>query len=424
MDRAHAGLTPGDPVPVARPAPIGASARAASIDVVRGVALLGILAVNIVMFAWPYEAYTKPAPMLAHDASGAPSTLATVSWGAMNVFFYQKMVFLFSMLFGAGVVFYARKFDEGPLSRGAGLWYRRMVWLLAIGLAHAFLLWYGDILVWYAVIGASFVWWVRRWRPAALLALGIPLIVLGLGMLTGMSALQASFAPEEGQPNPVSFDAELAAYTGSYLDMLKHRAFMLLFMYILMLPLMMGPYVGGVMLVGQAMMKWGWLTGKRRPRDYFVLAAIALPIGWGLAIFATLELLAAPEGSIPWRAASVLMFSGPPGGIGTMALIVGLWKIGALGSAAHALAAVGRMAFTNYLLQTVLCTTFFYSYGLGFYGRVTYPSLWLVVVGVWAINIILSLVWLRFFRFGPAEWLWRSLTYMRLQPMRRPDSPA
>ena len=214
------------------PAPLVASERVASIDVIRGFALLGILGPNILAFAWPSSTQFAPELMALtlEVTSGAEAHDRANDLGhrIVQVLFHGKMMCLFSMLFGAGVLMYARKFDRDAheagrpkLSKGAGLWYTRCAWLLAIGLVHAFAFWYGDILVWYAIAGLGVLWWIRRIRPGIQLALGGASYLLGTFMLTGFMLLGLHYEGAEGMLG--DYMGETAAYTGSYTDMLLVR---------------------------------------------------------------------------------------------------------------------------------------------------------------------------------------------------------
>ncbi|MEO0717021.1 MAG: DUF418 domain-containing protein, partial [Planctomycetota bacterium] len=339
--------------------------------------------------------------------------------------------FIFSMLFGAGVVFYGRKFESGRLAEGAGLWYRRMALLLMLGLAHAWLLWYGDILVWYAVVGLTALWWLRKLPVWAMLTLFV-VALLYYVPVAGLFAMfgEPPFNPDEPWYfNPTAFENELAVYSGehgTYLVPILHRMMTTGFFYVLMLPLMYGPFLLGVMLLGQALTRLGVLTGQRSVGLYAMMAAIGIPVGVSLAWLGLAGIEAtALEGTkgVWWRGALAAL-SQPIQSLGYVGLVLALWKAGALGPLATALAAVGRMALTNYLLQTIICTTLFYPHGFGLFGTVPYPHLWGIVAGVWIVNIALSLIWLRYFRFGPAEWLWRCLTYLKFEPIRRGSDPA
>lgn len=417
----------------AAPSPIGEGERAHSMDVLRGFALLGILMPNIFHFALPQAAATDStriaeAAIIADPMAPDLDQFNAIGAWVMEVFFLGKFMFIFSLLFGAGVLFFDRKFaaqGERPrLSRGAGLWYARMGWLLLIGLVHAVALWYGDILVSYALVGLAALWWVRRWSPRTLIATGIAAYALGALLLLGVVVL-GLWAVHAGHTDSIVPDPaqEIGTYRdGPYTSILLSRVGTLAVMYIFWLP--MGTVmVSGLMLWGLALAKLGVLTGERPARFYAILAGIGLGLGLPLTILVREVLWSSgvPMPGFIWQVTA--QWVGIPQAMGYVGLVVLATKTGALRPITAALGAVGRMALSNYLLQTIVCTTVFYSYGLGLFGTVQFPAIWGVVAAVWSVNILFSLFWLRFFRFGPAEWAWRSLTYLRPQPMlRHPQS--
>ncbi|USO00086.1 MAG: DUF418 domain-containing protein [Phycisphaeraceae bacterium] len=408
----------------ATPKPIAERQRFETIDAVRGFALLGILGPNIVAFGWPEEAMSWAGAMGGGAWNEAGHALT-------SIFFLGKMMALFCMLFGAGVVIYARKFDaQGPgtghqapdadarsLAPGAYLWYRRVAWLLVIGLAHAIFLWFGDILVWYAVAGMGAVWWVRRINPRWQIGLGLILHLLSSALLLGLSFMMV-FATDQGGDAMASVHREMDAYTGGYLDTFGVRLQSLMGMWFFLGPIFF-PGVTGLMMIGMGLVRLGILTGEKPTRFYADLAVLGLVGGLGLTVtlFFGHGLISPDYGEALWQCFG--QFVGIPISLGYMALIIWMIRLGVLRGVTHALANVGRMALSNYLLQTLLCTTFFYGYGFGYFAKIDYPGLFAVIGVVWATNLVFSAVWLRFFRFGPAEWAWRSLTYWRLQPMAR-----
>ena len=468
-----------DPGSLTAPAPVAEKNRIHALDVVRGFALLGILVPNIVAFGWPAAAMTDPAIM---DATLGGNRWNTIGHDLTSIFTLGKMMALFSMLFGVGVIVYARKFDEanaserlGPdaidrahrelgenitytckdcgydlaallpegtiagdatcpecgvaqhtprrlkLSTGAGLWYRRTLWLLAIGACHALFIWFGDILVWYAVTGLAAVWWLRRLNPKLQITLGVlghlasTVLLLGAS-LAGVWAIEHGKIPEGTlMGDPVS---EFEAYTGGVLDATLARLVSALSFWFMFLPLFL-PGVTGLMLIGMGLARLGIITGARSTRYYAVLASVGTVGGLALTtgLFYGLEAVSPTHGSFLWQ--SMSQFVGIPISLGYMALLIWILKLGILRLATTALANVGRMALSNYLLQSLLCTTFFYGHAGGYYGKVDYPGLFAVIAGVWIINLVFSAAWLRFFRFGPAEWAWRSLNYWKPQPLRR-----
>jgi uncharacterized protein len=412
--------------------PVLASRRVESIDVVRGFAMLGILVPNILAFGWPSTALSEPGVfgMVVEQLGNGPLHERANEIGHLitQVFYHGKMMFLFGLLFGSGVVMYARKFDqpgqEQPLRKGAALWYQRMGWLLAIGFCHAVFLWFGDILMMYAVCGLGALWWLRRVRPMLQLVIAGLLYLVGTGLAVGMTAIGVYFHNEGSYNLFQSVPSELLAYRDTYGSAMINRLIMLAMMYLIMMPLYV-PIATGIMLAGIALTRLGVLTGERSSRFYIVLAASGLTLGLGgtSAFLYALELNNVQFVGTYFSTCGQLF--GIPTSLGYAALLILLVKHRLLRFLTHALASVGRMALSNYLSQTIICTTLFYGYGFGLYGEVQYPQLWLVIAGVWVWNIVFSLVWLRFFAFGPAEWLWRSLTYRRLLRIRHaPDREA
>jgi uncharacterized protein len=388
--------------------------RVSSVDAVRGFALLGILVVNAVNFFHPMLTFENPQEAMSWDG------LNPAGHYAMHTLAYGKMVSLFSALFGAGVLFYGRKFEDGPLSRGAGLWYRRNAWLLVFGVVHATLFWYGDILVWYALAGMTILWWVRRLPAAALFGIAAACFLVAVGGIAFMSALLqwlAQAGSEGGGFDPSRPSYEIEVFRdGTFLDVTAHRLFMSVFAWFLIVPLVYGPFVLAMMCAGMALLKTGFWQGDRSAALYAGVAGVCVPVSLGLSYW-----LVVRDESLGFETSNSMLtlgrqlIVGPVGGIGYASLLILLIKLGTLRVVTGALADVGRMALTNYLSQTIICTTLSYGYGFGLYGSVDYPRLWGIIAGVWAWNIAFSVVWLRVlrFRFGPFEWLWRTLTYMR-----------
>lgn len=429
-----------------QPAPT--RARYSSIDTLRGFALLGILVPNIWFFAWPMVAGTDPASVMSdtwanHLAHDITSTL-----------FLGKFMFLFALLFGSGVVMYARKFDrdtvrrcancsydltgladnancpecnsskrsfeKNTLATGASLWYFRCAILLAFGLIHAYLFWYGDILTFYALAGLTLLWWVRRLNPKLQLWGGLGLYFVGASLMIGFSffgywALQAGhITAEELSGNAAQ---EIAGYTGSFIDAFKVRFFTTL-TFQLMFGVFFIPALWGIMTAGIGLTRLGFLTGKLEVRQYVILACVLIPLGLATTIPAYLAVHSVFQQAPGFIWQSLAQPIGVPLAIGYASLIIALSKLPSARLITAPLAAVGRMALTNYFAHTLLCTTFFYGYGLGYFAEIEYPRLWLVVLAVWAFNIIFSILWLRAFRMGPFEWVWRCLTYRQLVPIR------
>jgi uncharacterized protein len=435
------------PAKPAEAAPVEATARIDAVDVLRGVALLGILAMNIAMFAWPQKVY------------GTPTAAPGYGWGDIavwmvnHVVFDEKMMSIFSMLFGAGLVLMSERAD----AKGASLtkvYYRRVGVLLVIGLIHAYLIWEGDILVPYALCGL-FLYPFRRKSATTLVVIGVlllsvslPFWLIGGPMINQMregarrvdAQLAAGETPSEKDKElhkqwkdmekemvdtPEKFDKAIRIHRGGYFGIVAGRAKELIFVQTMGFVLGFWWLVGGRMLLGMGLMKLGVFSAVRSERFYRRLAAVGYGVGLPLVIcdlaiewfydFFSKDGIAYFTGG--WWL--IQEFSAPFLALGHVAIIMLLYKANVFPRLARRLGAVGRMALTNYLMTSLICTTIFYGYGLGLYGRLHRPALVLVVLGVWAFQLAISLPWLQHFRFGPAEWAWRSLTYGHAQPFRR-----
>ena len=411
MDHDHARAsvnTPDQPAPT--------KLRYSSIDTLRGFALLGILVPNIWFFAWPMQSY-KDSTILSDTA------MNKLAHSIMWIGFDSKFRFLFAMLFGAGVVIYSQKFDNSAkrnsIATGASLWYIRCSILLVFGLMHAYLFWYGDILTMYAVAGLTLLWWIRRIPIPIQLPLGIVLYFTGILIMIGLSYLQVRSEENGGQTEFqfMSAAAQIEAYTGSWSDAFKSRFFTTLIIQLLFMPLYM-PTLWGIMTLGIVLVRTKVLTGDKSLRWYIIAASIGFAVGIPLTwAWFNWQQGAQSQAQVAFRHVFV-----EPAGValafGYAMTIIALSKINLFKLITIPLAAVGRMALTNYFAHTLLCTTFFYGYGLGYFAQIEYPQLWLVVLSVWAFNIIFSLLWLRVFKMGPFEWLWRCLTYRQLVPIR------
>jgi len=403
--------------------PTDPSDRIVSLDALRGFALLGILVINIWLFALPTVATYNPT--LYGDFTG----VNYVAWVVSHVFFERKFVTLFTFMFGAGMVLFLES-KERKGQPGRKLHVSRTFWLLVIGLGHAYLLWYGDILVFYALSGFIIVW-VWQWRPLRQFALGAVLFTIPslLYLLLGVSYL---VLPEEGRLQleeellsafgaDFSPEREIEIYQSGWLDQVTHRVPILVEYHTLGFVSELFWTLGGMMLVGMALYKWGVLSNGRSTRFYKRLLVGGGSVGLALVLIGVWV-----REVVAWETIPVLTLAfqfnywGAPilsvGYIGGIMLLCRWFRNGIV---VQALSAVGRTAFTNYLFQTVVATTIFYGHGLGLFGQVSRIELLGVVVLIWAIQIPASVWWLERFRFGPVEWVWRTLTYRQRQPMRR-----
>ena len=426
----------GQPPPSRAPQPVDVVERIEALDVLRGFALLGILLLNIVGFGLPFASYLTPA------ADGATSGINFGVYATVDVFFEGALRALFSMLFGAGVILFAS-------GKGAGPYYRRQLLLLLFGFFDAFvLLWAGDILVPYALAGLI-LYFARKWRPRSLfIASGVVFAYLALfysavwvghvvlgeqaaeiqarvaagGVASAADqALLAGYADLSFVVNPPAAEVARQAlvWEGAYPESFVANARDLLgATYAFNMPVLLFWDALAGMLLGMALFRTGVLEARRSPRFYGILAAVGLAVG--LVVNAAEVALRADTG---FEALWLPSYSSPlydlgriAMGLGYLGLIMLACQRGLWAAARRALSAVGRMALTNYLMQSLICLFVFHEMGLGWWNELERHQLYYVVVAVWVFQIAFSVAWMRRYRFGPMEWLWRALTYGRLPP--------
>jgi uncharacterized protein len=400
--------------------PVTRTDRITSIDVLRGVAVLGILVMNIQSFAMVGAAYVNPT--VYGDLTGANYAV----WLISHVIADRKFMTIFSLLFGAGIVLMTER-REAATGRSAGVHYRRMGILLVVGLLHGYLLWYGDILHAYALCGLL-VYLFRRCPPRILIPVGLISIALPSAFMLLLHYSVQYWPPEEieqtivwWEPTSEMIAEEVNAYQGGWLGQLPDRASNALFFQIGLFPLETFWRAGGLMLVGMALYKLGVFSAKLSKTLYAAMLLVGVMVGIPAVLYGvrrnTLADWSFEEcffggGQFNYWA-SLLVACGWIGGVMLVC------KTGVLQAFTRALAATGQMAFTNYLMQTIVRTTVFYGHGFGLFGTVQRTGQILIVLSVWTFQLISSPWWLARFRFGPAEWAWRCLTYGQRQPLRR-----
>lgn len=413
-------IMPANPPVPTSVAPVSGAERIATLDILRGFALFGILVMNIQAFAMITAAYINPPAV-------APTGAAEYAiWLISHAFFDKKFITLFSMLFGAGIVLMTQR-AQAAGNGALALHYRRMLWLLVIGLIHAYLIWYGDILTAYALIGMVAVF-MRHWSPRRLVIAGIVLLALQQGVFALIGAGITMLPPEEiaiiadesWLANGSYALAEIEAYRGSYAEQLAMRVEQSLGMQLFGIPTEMFFYLLGVMALGMAAFKSGLLTGEWSNRAYVRLAVTGLALGLSFVGLGVVM-----NGNAGWEMTFSLYFGRMPNTLAAPLVALAytalvILAVRRFGPAMQALfAPVGRMAFSNYLAQSVICTLIFYGHGLGLFMEVGRVGQILIVLSIWIAMPLWSRAWLARFRFGPAEWLWRSLVYRKAQPMLR-----
>jgi len=408
--------------------------RIVTLDIVRGVAVMGILAMNIVAFAMPFQAYMNP---LAFGNEG-PADIA--SWAFNFVFVDGKMRGLFSFLFGASMLLVIERAEAAGRSPAA-IHYSRMAWLLLFGLVHFYFIWHGDILAGYAQIGLI-AFFFRRKSTGTLIRWGIGLLVVQLlafgGLAAGAFYLQTQAAmpgapadvvrewqglqAELGVPAGAALAQKLALFTGPYAGIVAHQLDDALEPFVS--TLMFGWETLAYFLFGMAALKNGFLRGEWDDARYRRTALIGF--GIGIPVYALLGFIAYRGGfDIPILLATVMAGTVPFRPlmvVATAALVILLTRRG--GALVARIAAAGRAAFTNYLGTSIVMTAWFYGWGFGMYGSFSRVELWVTVFAMWALMLLWSKPWLDRFQYGPFEWLWRSLSRFEPQPMRRRREPT
>lgn len=419
MTEQPASPTPVVPTPEAHPmGPIASGERVELIDIVRGVALFGILAANIRGFAGPALAYFQPLLVW-------PSMPDRIAQAFIDVFVQGKFITIFSFLFGLGFAVQLTRADEKG-ARFGGFFARRLAILALMGLAHGLYVWFGDILLGYALIGFLLFFFKRRKDKTlvgwAVVLYFVPMMLMGMGVLAIELTGKQVKGPDQS-PAEVARQVELFS-SGTYGEIQPQRAkdavannwgFMPIMAFQLLALFLMGilawrhgvftpspetiPKYRKVMILGFVI----GVTGN----------AIAIAIKW------IYEPTMFPPSPTMLLIGVIQTFSIVPLSAGYVCSVILLCQDPAWHRRLAPFGAVGRTALTNYLLQSVIGTLLFYGYGLGLFMKMG-PALLLVpTVVIFAIQVAASNWWLARFRFGPAEWLWRCLTYGKLQPLRR-----
>jgi len=390
------------------------------LDLLRGVAVLGILIMNIQSMSMPTAAYINP------TAYGDLTGLNKWIWILSHILASQKFMSIFSILFGAGVVL----FTDNALAKGknsAALHYRRMFWLMVFGLLHGYLLWHGDILFSYSLCG-MLLFLFRKLPPRKLVGIGFAFFLVPIA-LESLIALSMPYWPEEALASTLeswkleglALQEYLKAYRGNWLEQMELRVPETLFMQTQWFFMNTFWRVMAMMLLGMALFKWKVLSAELSTGTYLRISLLGLLLGILLSIVGVIL-----NFKNQWSMEFSMFIGNQFNYVGSVATALGyIGVVMLIAKSIHfsrcktIFSAVGRMAFTNYILMTLICTFLFYGHGLGLFGSVERKIQALVVLGVWALLLLLSPVWLKHFRYGPLEALWRSLTYGKWQALKK-----
>lgn len=427
--------------------PVVGQERKGALDTLRGVALLGILLMNIAAMGLPFAYFN---PTIYGGAEGVDLAV----WIMNNLFFEGTMRGLFSLMFGAGIILLTSRAE----ARGGGLevadiYYRRNLWLIAFGIIHGWLLlWFGEILYAYG-IAALFLFAFRNLTPRTLIILGA-LVLASLipkdiyhyvNTQTAWEEAQAAqqvqeslpegeelseeqqealdawkAIDEDANPSAEKIEERIEGMRGSYFKIIGTISGTLIWFQSSGLYELFFFDAVGMMLIGMAFLKLGIITGERSNRFYLLMIVFGYGIGLGINAYETrllldsnFDILVAEKVALTYSFGRVAMTLGH----------IGFWMLicrnGWLRWLTNRLAAVGRMALTNYVMHSVFAAFIFTGIGFSLFGALQRHELYYVVAGIWLFQLIVSPIWMKKFRFGPLEWLWRSLTYAEKQPMRR-----
>jgi uncharacterized protein len=434
-------------------APMAQTERIVIVDSLRGIAILGILLMNIPGFGLPYVAVFDLTVL--NELSGPNFK----SWLIIDGILEGSMRGLFSMLFGAGMILFISRLEKknnGIIS--AEIYFRRQMWLLFFGLINTYiLLWFWDILFMYAVCG-MLLFVFRRMSAKRLFIASLVCLLLTTArenrdlykdkaeiskgetialidttktkltddqkdQLGAMQGMQQRSTPESKK---MLYEKQLRKGRGTVSEVYEQnseigaRGHTEVLYYFFIWDILT------FMFLGMAFFKNGILTGDHSTKTYLIITAAGLGIGLLLSYFRISEdlyysfnrFLKVKGSSFEFYELSRFFRS-----IGIFGLIMLLYKSGWFKWLFSLMRPVGQMAFSNYLMQSIICGLFFFGVGFGMFGRLQRYELYYVVAAVWIFQIIFSHIWLKYFRFGPFEWAWRSLTYWKAQPMRKSDNP-
>ncbi|TCC04854.1 DUF418 family protein [Kosakonia quasisacchari] len=371
--------------------------RNVTLDFIRGIAILGILLLNITAFGLPKAAYLNPAWYGDITVSDA------WTWALLDLFAQVKFLSLFALLFGAGL--------QMLLPRGKRWIQSRLTLLVLLGFIHALFFWDGDILLAYGLVGLIAWRMVRDAQNVkTMFNTGVVLYLIGIAVLLLLGGISGAQPNRSWLPDAANVQYETWwRVSGGIGEAISNRADMLSNA-LLSLGAQYGWQLAGMMLIGAALMRSGWLKGQFSLRHYRRTGVLLIGLGLLINIPAIIA-----QWQLGWSYRWCAFFlqaprelGAPLQAVGYAALVWGFWPQICGFKLVNAIACVGRMALTNYLLQTLICITLFNRFGL--FMQFDRLQLLAFVPAVWAVNILFSLFWLRRFRQGPMEWLWRQLT--------------
>lgn len=399
--------------------PVEPNARIVSMDILRGIAVLGILVMNIQSFAMPSVAYNNPTAY--ENLSGNDLWV----WLVSHVFADQKFMAIFSMLFGASIVMLSQKARKEHM-RSTDLQNRRFVFLAIFGLIHAYLIWYGDILFVYAIC-AFFMFMFRNKKSGVQMKAGIILLIIGSAISLIIGYTTPLWEPGEYEaaqietwtPEPSTISEEIEYARGTWERQILYRAPQAFKMQTTVFIFETFWKVAGLMLIGMALYKRRVFKGKQSTKYYSKMIGYGLGLGLPLVVVGTML-----DFNYEWDFRMSFFFFSQFNywgsvlvALGYISVVMLVTKASTRSFIARRLANVGRMALSTYLMQSIICSFLFYGHGLALFGDLDRSFQLVVVLAIWVFNITFASIWLSYFKYGPFEWLWRSLTYSKIQPL-------
>ncbi|WP_219550560.1 DUF418 domain-containing protein [Gramella sp. MT6] len=435
--------------------PINASQRISSLDIMRGIVLFGILLMNINGFGLA-GAYANP------TVTGGATGWNLYTWIGTTMFFEGTMRALFSLLFGVGMfILLSRLEQKGAGIKAADIYFRRLLWLLVFGLIHGYLLlWTGEILYDYALMG-FLVYSFRNLKAKTLFISALLLFSVGtvwnyfeyrqdikmldqvelakeykasgMALTSDMEEATASWAEIEKSRSPEKVAETTQNMRKDYFSVVAFLA-----------PKNMKTDTSwfyrydvwdilSMMLLGIALFKWNILNAKKSYKFYGLVVLVCYAIGLSVNYYEVKMIMAGNFSFLSMAKAGITYDLGRLFmAMGHVGLIMIFCKLPVLKWLQDSLSAVGKMALTNYVMHSVICMFIFTGVGFGLFGSFQRYELLFIVFGIWVFQLIVSPIWLRYFYFGPLEWVWRNLSYKKNHLLRRqraepsviPESPV
>ena len=423
-------------------APIMQSDRIQSLDIMRGIVLFGILLMNINGMGLAH-AYEDP------TVSGGSTGWDLYTWITTNLFFEGTMRALFSLLFGVGMfVLLDRLEKKGAGINAANIYFRRLTWLLVFGLIHAYLLlWVGEILYSYALMGflvfsfrnmaakklilvAAFLfsagafWNYADYRNDVKLVEQVALVnglkAKGKPLTKELKEADEKWQKREAERSPAAVEEYNTNMRKSYLHVVGFLAPTNMY-YDEHWTYRYDPFdVLSMMLLGIALFKLNVLSAQKSYRFYILMAMIGYVIGLSINYYEVTMIINSNFSFLGFSKSKLTYDAGRiPIVMGHIATIMLLCKLPVLQWLKARLAAVGKMALTNYITHSIIALFFFTGAGLGMFGKLQRHELLYVVFSIWIFQLIISPIWLKYFHYGPMEWLWRNLSYQKRHPFRK-----